>query len=354
MKLSTISCAVLSLACGLANAQTNVTVYGVIDVGLKYDNSSSPSGRWSESTGNRLGSRLGFSGSEDLGGGTRVAFTLESGFNPDDGTLNNGGRLWGRQAWVGLEGGFGKLYVGRQYSATYLALKAIDPFKNQEAGDTQRTYGYGIGKIDPISRSDNTLTYQTPALAGWYVRGGYKFGESAQDSRTNSSKFVNVVHESERWVANLSWQDSDGVPLGASTTQLGAIVAPTGLGSSTVRVRNAFAGVVYKLGFMKLHAGVGDTTFSALGETKIRNTLLGVTIPVPTGTVIASWNRTDLRDLADGAAQQIGIGYSHKLSKRTELYSSASWTRNDEQVALNAHAKGASQHEFRGGIVHSF
>jgi predicted porin len=354
MKLSTIAGAVLTLACGLAQAQSNVNVYGVVDVGIKYDNSASPNGMWSESTGNRLGSRLGFRGTEQLGDGLRVAFTLESGFNPDDGTLNLGGRLWGRQAWVGLEGGFGAAYLGRQYSSTYFALKAIDPFHNQEAGDTQRTYGYGIGKVDPISRSDNTITYQTPALAGWYVRAGYKFGESANNFRTNSSKFVGLVHDAGPWLMHVSWQDSDGVPLGAATTQLGGIVASTGLGSSTVRAKNAFAGLVYNLGFLKLHAGYGDTRLSAVHATDIRNTLLGVTVPVPVGAVIASWNRSDVRDLANGVSQQVGIGYTYPLSKRTELYSSASWTRNDSQVALNAYAKGASEHEARLGICHSF
>jgi predicted porin len=354
MNRSAIACAILVLACNLAHAQTNVTVYGVVDVGIKYDNSTSPSGMWSESTGNRLGSRLGFRGTEQLGDGLRVAFTLESGFNPDDGTLNNGGRLWGRQAWVGLEGDFGGAYLGRQYSSTYLALKAIDPFKNQEAGNAQRTYGYGLGQVDPISRADNTVTYQTPALAGWYVRAGYKFGESTNGFRTNSSKFIGVVHDAGAWVMHASWQDSDGVPLGAATTQLGGIVASTGLGASTVRAKNAFAGVVYNLGFMKVHAGYGDTKLTANGDADIRNTLLGVTVPALRGTVIASWNCNDVRDLTDGVSQQVGIGYSYPLSKRTELYSSASWTRNDSQVALNTYKKGASEHEVRLGIVHSF
>jgi predicted porin len=244
--------------------------------------------------------------------------------------------------------------LGRQYSSTYLALKAIDPFKNQEAGNAQRVYGYGLGQVDPISRADNTITYQTPAVAGWYVRGGYKFGESANGFRTNSSKFIDLVHEKGPWVVHVSWQDSDGVPLGSATSQLGGIVAPTGLGASTVRAKNGFAGVVYNLGFMKLHAGYGDTKLTAAGDADIRNTLLGVTVPVPTGTVIASWNRSDIRDLANGVSQQVGIGYTYPLSKRTELYTSASWTRNDSQVALNAYAKGASQHEVRAGIVHSF
>jgi predicted porin len=121
-----------------------------------------------------------------------------------------------------------------------------------------------------------------------------------------------------------------------------------------VRAKNAFAGVVYNLGFMKLHAGYGDTKLTATGDADIRNTVLGVTVPVPTGIVIASWDRNDVRDLVHGVSQQVGIGYTYRLSKRTDLYTSASWTRNDGQVALNAYAKGASEHEVRAGICHSF
>lgn len=229
-----------------------------------------------------------------------------------------------------------------------LASRAIDPFKNQESGNAQRTYGYGIGKVDPISRSDNTITYQTPSAGGWYVRAGYKFGESANGFRANSSEFVGLVHESSRWVMHASYQDSHDVALGAPTTQLGGIVAPT------VRVKNALVSVVYNAGFAKVHVGYGDTKLSAVRETDIRNTLLGVTVPVRTGTVLVSWNRSDLRDLPDGVSQQVGVGYSYPISKRTDLYSSASWTRNDKQVALNAYAKGASEHEVRAGICHSF
>lgn len=354
MHRSTLAFAIAALASGIAQAATNVAVYGVVDLGIKYDNSTSARGTWSESPGNRLGSRLGVRGTEDLGGGARIAFTLESGFNPDDGTLNNGGRLWGRQAWIGVEGGFGAIYLGRQYSSTYLASRAIDPFKNQESGDAQRTYGYGIGKVDPISRSDNTITYQTPSVGGWYARGGYKFGESANGFRANSSEFVGLVHESSRWVMHASYQDSHDVSLGAATTQLGGIVAPTGIGASTVRVKNALVGVVYNAGFAKVHVGYGDTRLSAVRATDIRNTLLGVTVPVRIGTVLMSWNRSDLRDLPDGVSQQVGVGYSYPISKRTTLYSSASWTRNDKQVSLNAYGKGASEHEVRAGICHSF
>jgi GBP family porin len=354
MNYSAIPAGILLLACGCAHAQTNVTLYGVADIGLKYDNSTSDAGTWSFLSGQRLGSRIGFRGTEALGGGVRLAFTLESGFNLDDGALNNGGRLFGRQAWVGLEGGFGAAYLGRQYSSTYLALKAIDPFKNQEAGDTQRTYGYGVGKLDPISRSDNTVTYTTPTFKGLYARVGYKFGEAAESFHTNSSKFVGLVYESGPVLVHGSYQDTDGVALGAPTTQLGAMVGPTGIGSANAEVKNAFIGGVYNLRFMKLHAGVGDTRLAAIRETRIRNYLAGVTVPVPAGSVIASWNRSNFQDIADGASDQYAIGYAYPMSKRTELYSSASYTSNEQQAALNTFAKGKSEHEFRAGITHSF
>jgi predicted porin len=354
MKYSSIPMGILMLASGLVHAQTKVTVYGVADVGLKYDNATAGGSTWSVLSGQRLGSRIGFRGTEDLGGGLRAAFTLESGFNLDDGALNNGGRLFGRQAWVGLEGGFGAAYLGRQYSSTYLALKAVDPFKNQEAGDTQRTYGYGVGKLDPISRSDNTVTYATPSFRGLSARVGYKFGEAAGAFHTNGSKFVGAVYESGPVLVHGSYQDTDGVALGAPTTQLGAMVAATGIGSATAEVKNAFIGGVYNMRFMKLHAGVGDTRLSALDQTRIRNYLVGVTVPVSTGTVVASWNRSNFHDIDDGASDQYALGYSYPLSKRTELYSSASYTKNEEQAALNTFAKGKSEHELRAGITHSF
>jgi predicted porin len=356
MKKTSIAVAVLALAGGIAQAQSNVQLYGVVDIGLKYDNGSTADGSHllSVVSGQRSGSRFGLRGSEDLGGGLRAAFTLESGFNADDGSLANGGRLFGRQAWVGLEGGFGAVYLGRQYSATYQTVRAIDPFKNQEAGDIQRVYGYGLGKVDPISRSDNTITYQTPSVNGLYVRAGYKFGENADSFRTNSSKFVGLVYERGPLLVQGSWQDTDGVSLGASITQLGAIVAPTGLGSSTVRVKNSFVGAVYDLGLLKLHAGAGESRLAAVQETAIRNYLVGTTVPAGTGTIIASWNRLDVRDVAGGVTNQYAIGYAYPLSKRTDLYSSANTTRNGSGVQLNTVVQGANAHEVRAGIRHTF
>src|SRR5688572_1099677 len=101
MKKSLLACAILGAFTGAAFAQTSVTIYGVVDAGVeRYDNDATDVIRLS--SGIQSGSRLGFRGSEDLGGGLSAIFTLESGFNIDDGTMGQGGRLFGRQAFVGV------------------------------------------------------------------------------------------------------------------------------------------------------------------------------------------------------------------------------------------------------------
>lgn len=355
MKQSAIVFAVIGLVSGTAFAQTNVTVYGIVDLGVKYQAGLSPDGHvWSLASGQQSGSRIGFRGTEDLGGGLSADFVLENGFNADDGSLGNGGRLFGRQMWAGLKGGAGAVYLGRQYSAIYNALSAIDPFSINQAGDAQRVYGYGLGKVDPISRSDNTITYTTPLYRGLTARVGYKFGEAVGNFNTGSSKFIGLVYVGGNLTVHAAFQNTDGVALGANTTQLGGIVAPTGLGSTTVKVQNLFLGGMYDFGFIKAHLGFGDTKISAVSETKIRNYLVAMSAPVGTGALYASWNQSDLRDLQSGASNQYAVGYAYPLSKRTNFYTSASITRNDSNVRLNAGANGQNGREFQAGIRHTF
>lgn len=120
MKRSAIALAIIDLVSETAFAQTNVTIYGIVDLGVKYQAGLSPNGHvWSLASGQQYGSRIGFRGTEDLGGGLSADFVFENGFNADDGSFNNGGRLFGRQMWAGLKGDAGAVYLGRQYSAIY-------------------------------------------------------------------------------------------------------------------------------------------------------------------------------------------------------------------------------------------
>lgn len=373
MKNKLLALAVLSSIAGAASAQSNVTFYGIVDLGIDYDNGKSrdattgSTSKWTMASGQTSGSRFGFKGSEDLGGGLAAIFTLENGFNADDGSQGYGGRIFGRQSWVGLSGGFGAVKFGRQYSTTYLALSAIDPFSINTAGDAQRVYGYGLGKSDPISRSDNTVTYLTPDFSGFTAQAGYGFGEQAGAFNKSSTKFVGVNYVNGPLTALATYQNTNGVafaPANAGTgaaatptSALDAIVIPSGLGTSTTTsatVENSFIGATYDFGIAKMHAGFGNTKAQAVGDLKVRNYLVGATVPLGAGNVLTSWNRTNVTDVVGGVSNQYAVGYVYPLSKRTTLYTIGALTKNGSGVRMNAWANGQNDREFQFGMRHMF
>src|SRR6516225_1582592 len=139
MKKSTITVAALALLASPAFAQSSVTIYGKIDLGLVIDSGSSAGKSVRISSGVTGGSRLGFKGVEDLGGGYKAAFQLETGFCADSAagapnfcTGNN--QFMGRQAHGDLTGAFGAISAGRQYSIGFNNLSTIDPFGTGYAG----------------------------------------------------------------------------------------------------------------------------------------------------------------------------------------------------------------------------
>jgi predicted porin len=364
MKKSLLALAVLGAFAHTASAQTSVSIYGIADAGINFDNGRFGGRQWSLASGQQSESRLGFRGTEALGGGLSASFTLESGFNIDTGNLSQEGRLFGRQAWVGLDGGFGSVKLGRQYSSIYNALNAIDPFGVRQAGDMQRVYGYGLGKVDPIARADNTITYSSPNIAGFSASVGYKFGETANSFNTGSSKFAGLGYANGPLNVVVAYQNTDGVGFapgagtaaGTPSTALAALVTPTGLGVGTaaVDVETALIGGTYDFGIAKAHLAFGNTKLEAAGDAKIRNYMVGVTAPLGANSIYASWNRSDVRDISSGTSDQYAIGYSHPLSKRTNLYTSIGYTKNDSGVSLNSFRNGGIDREFQAGVRHIF
>jgi predicted porin len=157
-------------------AQSSVTLYGILDTGVEYVSHANAAGngvvRMPGITG-ELPSRWGLRGNEDLGGGWSAIFTLESGFNMKNGALNQGGRLFGRQAWVGLASPYGSLTFGRQYTMTYWALSDADLLGPD-------IYG-GTGSFDqyiPSARSDNTVVYKG-TFSGITFGATYSFGRDS-------------------------------------------------------------------------------------------------------------------------------------------------------------------------------
>ncbi|MEK6293916.1 MAG: porin, partial [Paraburkholderia tropica] len=124
MKKTLMVAALTGVFATAAHAQSSVTLYGLIDAGVTYANNSGGHSLWKASSGTVNGSRWGLRGSEDLGGGLKAIFTLESGFNIMNGAAGQSSRMFGRQAFVGLASNqFGAVTLGRQYDSVvdYLA-----------------------------------------------------------------------------------------------------------------------------------------------------------------------------------------------------------------------------------------
>jgi predicted porin len=133
-----------------AQGTSSITLYGIVDAGVEHLNNVAAGGSLSRmpSTTSLVPSRWGLRGSEDLGGGLKAIYTLESGFAPDQGTFNQGGRGFGRQSWVGLGGNWGSLTLGRQNSMLFWSL--ID-------SDIIGPAVFAMGSLDayiPNSRAD--------------------------------------------------------------------------------------------------------------------------------------------------------------------------------------------------------
>ena len=329
----------------LALAQSNVTVYGLIDLNLGYERSGSQ--RYEGvGHGELNGSRLGFRGTEDLGNGNKALFVLESGFDPSTGLAEQGRRLFGRQSFVGLENGLGRLTLGRQYSPAFTAL---DPF--DATGNADRSAGLLIRKAGAVKpayevRFDNMLKYRSAKLSGFELEAGYWFGkESGTDSTAR--------------------QEGDGhgiAVLYANGALAGSLVTQTvQRDASGGKVRTDGFALSYDLGVVKPYfAWSQDKERGTVGKGKARSWDLSAEIRLnPANTVAISYAD---RDESDGAASEDAHGWSayylHALSKRTTLYAGYSQLDNDHGANYaigNLSPAAGDKHEvMMAGMRHRF
>jgi predicted porin len=342
MNKSLIGLAVLAAFAGSASAQTNVTIYGIVDAGIAYKNDGNPAGKtWSVESGQQSGSRIGFKGSEDMGGGMAAIFALENGFSIDTGNAGQGSRLFGRQAWVGLNGGFGTVKLGRQVTPLYTALDAIDPFGINLAGNAQKVFGNGSYASDPLLRTDNTLSYAMPRLNGFSGAVNYGFGETPGKFGANRNVGLGLNYVNGPVNAQFAYHYTDVAPTSGST-------------------KAAFLGATYDFSVVKAHLAYAQNKFSVPGTTRTYpNWLLGVSAPIGGGSIMASFVRNDVKNVSDSTSDQYALGYTYPLSKRTNLYTSASYLSNDRKVNVNASTAagtplGSDVRQFNVGMRHTF
>lgn len=340
-----------------AQAQ-NVTLYGLVDTGIERLNNTSTGGSITRmpSIAGSAASRWGLRGSEDLGNGLKAVFTLEAGFGLDTGETQQGGRAFGRQAFVGLSGQWGTLSLGRQYSMLLPGSANSDLFLAQI---------YGTGAFDTYlagPRLDNALAYLgkfggvTAGVLYSLGRDGLSCpGESSNSSDCRAWSAV-LKYDAPTWGVG-TWADE----------QNGRDNSPTGgadLSDRTDR-RLALNGYVL-LGKTKLVANYMQRRNEAAVPAQRKSTLwsLGVSHPLNTAvTLEAQYYGFDYKDSADGA-QMLVLRGTYAFSKRTAAYTTLGFMRNDGKARFSpsvgasntalAPLAGRNQTGLMVGLRHAF
>ena len=358
MQKKLIALAVAGLASTAAFAQTNVTIYGLVDYGYSYRwdgkslgnqipnaNTGTPNSQSQLNGGQSLGNRIGFKGTEDLGNGLKAVFLLEQGFFLDTGMQQTSGSQFTRQAYMGLSGNFGTAVGGRLYSPHYTFVSGLDPFGAGTVGRYNNVYspGAAVGNnvvggslMDPV-RLDNAVAYISPSfLGGLTATLAYSNNAAAQED-ANSNSNNNTVY------AGLLKYDNGPITVGANYHYIngGSRLSdntPTVVGVKSVQ--NATLGGSYDFKVVKVMAlyswnEVDYTvnpafTGNTSGNATINNYMLGATAPFGKFVGKASYIYSDGNTSAGGDAQQFAIGLDYNLSKRTALYSAYSFIDNQE------------------------
>ena len=339
MKKSLLALAIFGAFTGAASAQSSVTVYGIVDTGVLSTDDGVARKTGLES-GLNAASRIGFKGAEDLGGGLKAIFLLESGFRSDTGALSTAGSLFNRLSYVGLEGNFGAVRLGRQNSPMKTAMDVADPFKNAGNLGMVDAFGYypGPGGGNVYSeRVSNLITYTTPNFSGFSGSAGYQFGEVAGDTSANRSVSGQLGYANGPLSLAFGYEQINGA---AGTDE---------------KQKNMFFGGNYDFGVFKLHAGVGDAKFEdPTSDAKVRNYMVGVTVPFGANAIRASYIRNDVKYAQNSDSSQLGISYTYVMSKRTTLYAAYAHVSNDGAADLTVAAAGKSGSRIMTGIQHNF
>jgi len=348
MKKSLLAAALIAGFAGVAQAETSVTLYGIVDAGIGYERVKVSDGdesykatRTGVLSGLQSANRWGLKGTEDLGEGLQAVFVLENGFDLGNGEATQGGRMFGRQATVGLRSdAWGQLDFGRQTNiASKYLVNVVSPFGTD----------FGLAKAGTTFaaansvRYDNMVMYQTPNFSGFQFGVGYSFNNNgSQQFKQNGSDEPN----NRAWTTGLRYANG---PIAAAVTYDQLKTAETRPADEAgVSIKAWNLGASYDFEVVKVHAGFGqarngwlspiefadiesnDGGFIVEDGLKVNSYTLGLSAPVgANGKVLAAWGMADPRNEEDLDKQQVySLGYTYALSKRTNVYAIGSYVKN--------------------------
>ena len=353
MKKSLIALAVLA-ASGAAMAQSSVTLFGIIDAGVGYVKADGAGHTTGLINGGNSTSRLGFRGTEDLGGGLAASFWLEGALNNDvgGGATQTSGFDFQRRSTVSLSGTFGEIRLGRDFSPTYLSLIAFDPFGQRGFGQIE-TLGSGTvtnpsGTAAGYVRNNNSVAYFLPAtLGGFYGNVQYAFGErnSNQTAVRNAAGYSTtalaaVTDKSNNFLGGRVGYANGPLDVAGSYGQYADVVRTVAPGSYAEDYKLGNIGASYDFGVVKpmvLVQSEKQAGRTGIADFKLNTYAIGATAPLGAGVLRAQVSRYDLKNSANDA-NKVAIGYVYNLSKRTAVYADVARINN----------KGLAQYTFGG------
>ncbi|MGZ8982000.1 MAG: porin, partial [Burkholderiaceae bacterium] len=339
MKKSLIALALMGAFSGAAFAQSNVTLYGILDVNLQRNDPEVGEATTGVNSGHQSGSRWGVRGSEALGGGMSAIFTLEGGYNVDDGMMGQGGRLFGRQAWAGLQWDAAKVALVAGRLATFSSgtgsfdfFGQVDPFLTGFGDSSLGSTFTSAGAL----RVDNTVALVGGPWAGFRAGVAYSFNVSGQEqagsSNNNSAIATGLAWSGGPFMVGVTYDIID-------VDQRGLGVIPAGAPDQ----KHLQVGGTFDLKFVKLHAAYAqeDNVYftSGIGLNSDAGAdadawMLGVTVPLFGGQLLGSYqdrNGDPITLTVAGTPVQRerdvtvwAIGYTYPLSRRTNVYANYS------------------------------
>jgi predicted porin len=349
LALSSIALGALATASG-AQAQSSVTLYGELDNAIAYYNNVGHASLVEMQGADLTANEWGIKGAEDLGGGFKAIFNLENGFNIDTGKLSQGGRLFGKNAWVGLSSeSLGKITMGRQLDTT---VDLVQPLTADVYGPAFTTPG-DADNNDNTFRLQNSAKYTSPVYNGlqfelMYALGGVPGDVSSQGS---SSAAVAYSHGAFNIAAGYIFAKNDG-PAGAGTadqTQNNSVTPLYGsvpfIGSRLITHvaaqyvwSNFTANVRYSNAQWKPY-----TTFAAFNRTQTFNTGAASLqyMVTPALALNAGYTYTRSTGASSATYNNVAAGMEYSLSKRTTVYA----------IGGYSHASGTTFSEDGNSIV---
>lgn len=330
--------AVAGLLATPAIAQSNVTLYGIVDVGVGY-------GKAGDNTftgvidGVLSGPRLGFKGTEDLGNGLSAVFALEQGFSVGTGAPSSTSRQFHRQSWAGFKGGFGTLSLGRQYAPGYgytgrLSAAVPGSVFNSQAFLTNSIPG---ATMHPGSdaRWNNSVRYQFGGKSGLAAEAIYSFQDTQRgDDRTDDDKLgLGVIYGDGPLAAGAAFHRSK---------------------RADDHLDEVYVGGSFDFGAVELFASYQTVKQDNTVDASVA--YFGAAVPVGDGKLHFDLAKLTDDENDDNDSTSLTLGYTHGLSKRSSLYALANRTTNDDNASRGVFADepGKGSTSVGLGLRHKF